>query len=292
MPSKRIRSYDPLTSGSGGGAVTLDVPTARWSEDVSAGDAPVIGSALTEDASVDDALALMLAKMNEDTSVDDAWSQFILSAYNEDASVNDLALMRLLNVDVARTGTPDSDLMFDAWTDQTSTGTNHGNATLQCRGVTTVSPTNDEQRAYLAIDLTGLAGCAVGDYLPGPASFTLDIQAANSNILTATTLTCECRSVSTKPFTESTVTWASPPTLGTSLGTTTVSVAAGGGFAAYTLRFTFAQISTLPGNWMLLIFTGPSAATAALRDTFTIKSRDDATAGNRPKFSIVFQRGT
>ena len=100
------------------------------------------------------------------------------------------------------------------------------------------------------------------------------------------------RWVSTKPFTESTVPWNSPPTLGTQILSSSVSVAAGGGFASYTIGASAATMANVWGNWLLIVFTGPGAATVALLDTLTIKSRDDATAGNRPKFSLAAQRGT
>ncbi len=296
MPSKRIRSVFTNTSGGGGGTPTTDVPTARWAEDANSADA--LGALLVaepENVSVADAFAYLIVKEGEDTNSDDAWSQFIAGAYGEDSSSNDLAKVTLLDVDVARTGTPDSDLMFDAYTNQLAAfaATNFGNTSLQCRGVTTVSPGSDEQRAYIAIDLRGFLGfVGVNAFTGGTQAFLVTVQAANSNLLAGTALTCNFRYSAAKPFTESTVTWNSPPSLGSSVISPTATVAAGGGFAAYTFGLTAGQLSPCLGNWLLLTFTGPSAATTVLVDTFTIKSRDDATASNRPKFSLAAQIGT
>lgn len=287
MPSKRIRSKNPAVAGGGGGATTLDVPTARWSEDATVGDDFRIQFSTPEDATVDDALAYLLVKEGEDATVDDVWTQFIQSAHAEDATANDLVKLQIITLRVGRSGTPDSDLMFDAWTEQTSTGLNNGNSDpLAVRGVTTVTPGNDERRGYIAIDLTGFSGCTA---LTG---LDLVVRVNNSNTLTATTLTCTFTYTATKPFTESTVTWASPPTIGTAAGSATASIAAGGAFANYTFSVSQANLANVLGNWLLCTFTGPSGSTGLLRDNFQISSRDGATDGNRPAVSFTAQRGT
>lgn len=295
MPSKRIRSTSPNVSGGGGGATTLLVPTARWSEDVSADDSFASGLvASPEPAQVDDALSLLIAQQLEDVTLDDAWVHFGAPVYSDDAQVNDKVVMTMLDVDVSRTGTPDNDLMFDAYTNQTAAtaGTNFGNADLLVRGPASIGNAN-ERKAYLAIDFTGMTGFGQNNQLNGfTSAFGLTIQFSNSNGLVAATLNVNFRAVASKPFTESTITWNNSTALattGTSVASTTRSVPAGGGFSASTFFLTASNMSNIWGNWMLVVF---SMAGAAIPDTVTIRSRDNATASNRPKFSWSAQRGT
>lgn len=265
--------------------------TALWAEDSNVADEPVMGAVLTEDASVDDAFAYLIAKEGEDSQVDDAWSQFILSAYAEDTNVNDLTQIQVLSVDVSRTGTPDSDMMFDAWTDQASPSTNHGNESLKCKGAS-VAPGSDVRNAYIAIDLTALTGFTGVNLLNGNTqAFSITIQVANSNGLLASSMNWSLRYTTLKPFTESTVAYNAAGNLGTAVNITSgsVSVPAGGGFSAFTIGTTAALMAPAWGNWLVLFLTG---ANGAAPDTYTIKSRDDATTANRPTFSLAIQRGT
>ena len=71
-PSKHIRSKNPAVSGGGGGAVTTDVPSARWSDDATADDTLALCRvALAEDATVDDIFALLYITNPENATAGD-----------------------------------------------------------------------------------------------------------------------------------------------------------------------------------------------------------------------------
>lgn len=278
-----------ITAGGGSGGGGTAAPTADWAEDVTSDDSlGRVGLITPEDAVVADALAYLLAKEGEDATADDSLTFPLLAPrYAEDVNANDLTKLALISVRVGRSGTPDTDLMFDAWNDQTAPTVNHGNSDpLAFRGITTVTPGSDEIRAYIALDLTGFAGCTAVTGLD------LVVRVNNNNALTATNATCTFTYSAAKPFTESTTTWNAPPTIGTAAGSSVQSIAAGGAFATYTFSVTQANLANVLGNWLLCTFTGPSGATGLLRDSFQISSRDGGTDGNRPAATFTAQRGT
>lgn len=291
MPSKRIRSSTPNTSGSGGGTTTTNVPSARWSEDTNVSDEPVIGLKLADDVNVDDAFAYLIAKEGEDFNVDDGWSQFIQAAFDETANFNDLTKMLILNVINGPSGTPDNDFMFDSRTNQAAATTNYGNSTIMiAKGASTV-PGSDESRGYLCVDLTGFSGCTGftdSSALFGNSAY-LQFRASNSNALLASNMSWAIYYNASKPFTESTVTWNAPPSLGTLLASGTISVAAGGAFANYSIAINAAGMSLCYGKYMTFVFTGTGGA---LPDTYTVQARDHGTVGQRPFFNFAAQRGT
>lgn len=285
MPSKHIRSLFPTTTGGGGGTPTVDTPSARFSEDATAEDILKVATVHSEDATVDDSLTSVLVTNPEAATADDLFAvPLVFPAFSEDATANDVAKVVLLSVDVARSGTPDSDLMFDAYIDQLAAvaGNNFGNADLKVKGKATV--TNDEQRGLLALKLTDFTSWTANN-----TGLTFSVKAATSSILVATTVTWTATRSAAQPFTESTVTWNAPPPAGTAVTSGTFSVATGAA-QAFTFTITAAQLGACLGQWLLVTFT---CASAALPDTVTVTSRDNATASNRPTFAIDnIQRGT
>lgn len=285
MPAKRIRSRYATISGGGGGTPDVNVPSFRYSEDFNADDA--IGSLLVtnpEEFTLDDELEMLLVANPENVSLGEEFNfPIVTPTYAEDVTGNDLVKARFLDVDVGRSGTPDSDQMWDAWTDQAATTTNHGNEALLVKGKSTAA--NDERRGYIGLNFSW-----AGDWTSVTSGIDVVVQASNSSILLALTVNWDFRSVTTKPFTESTVTWASPPTLGTSRNTGSFSVPAGGAFSNFTISLAANGTQFLCGNYGLIVFT---CASTVAPDTATIRSRDDGTAGNRPKWSLnSLQRGT
>lgn len=288
MPSKRIRSKAPSVSGGGGGATTLDVPSARWSEDATTDD--VLASELAaspEDITADDIFRLLYVSNPENATADDAGLIPLMAPlFAEDATANDLTKCVISTVDVSRSGTPDSDKMFDGYANQlaATAGTNFGNANLQVKGVST-APGSDAQNAYIAVDLTDLA-----NFTAGNTGFTLTYQASQNALLAATTdtLVWTITRSATKPFTESTMTWNTKPAAGTAVSNGTNTVAGANTVGTFTATASAAQLGAALGQWLLITFT---AATAALPNTFTIISRDQA--AQRPTWTLNYvQRGS
>ena len=184
-------------------------------------------------------------------------------------------------VAVARSGSPDADAWGDAWTDATTgnAGNNHGNdANLLVSG----SPTGIKN-VYIMVDLTSYAGKTVA---PG-GLHTLGLYIAESgssgggstyNVLITTT--------STRPFVESAVTSASPPTTGNTQITYQIFRASGGSYFENT-GFNDAQMQSLLGKWVMITLSCPNSI-----DSGTVISRENAGATVRPTLSFVTQTGT
>lgn len=287
MPSKRLRSKNPSVSGGGGGATTQDVPFATWGDDATTADDFRVISLLAEDATTDDAIRLLLLTNPENATADDSLTiPLMLSDYAEDATTNDLTKVIINTVDVSRSGTPDSDKMFDGYANQlaASAGTNFGNANLLVKGVST-APGSDAENGYIVIDLTDLT-----NFTAGGTGFTLTYQASQNALLAATTdtLVWTLTRSATKPFTESTMTWNTKPAAGTAVSNGTNTVSGANTVGTFTATATAAQIAPALGQWLMCTFT---AATAALPNTFTVISRDQA--ANRPTWTLNYiQRGT
>jgi hypothetical protein len=272
----------PLANGSGGsGAGTA---TGTWAEDGRAHDAlgPLLISN-AENATAHDALAFQLVANPENATVDDALRATVIATYAEDAQVNDLMKLQLLNVDVARSATPDTDPVADGWTDQAATGVVHGNESLIVKGKSTVG--TDERLAHLLIDLSQYTS-----WTAGGTGLTLTIKASNAGAVLAETITWSAQDTAARSFTESTLTWTNQPATAATRGTGTFSVPAGGAVGTYALTITPANLTACLGRWLLITF---SAASTALPNTVTVLSRDNATAGNRPTYTADYlQRGT
>lgn len=272
-------------SGGGGGAVTQDVPSARWSEDGVVDDA--LASELVaspEDVTADDIFRLLYVTNPENATADDAaLFPLILPHYAEDATGNDLAKIRFVTVDVSRSGTPDTDPMFDAYGDQlaANAATNFGNANLAVKK--TAPAGSNAKTGWLAIDLTNYSG-----YTAGGTGLTLSFTASTTLLALTQTLAWAAARTAAKPFTESTVTWNAPPTAGTAVTSGTVAVSATP--TLFTITVTAAQLGAALGQWLTFTFSVTDAADLGV-DTVTITSRDQASA--RPTFTIDYiQRGT
>ncbi len=234
-------------------------------------DGLAVGSSQPESLHVRDALTFA-PLLPESLHVRDALTMG--SSRTETLHARDAGAYNLTSLVVGRSGTPDADQMSDGWVDQASTGTNHGNESLQCKGAST-APGSDAKIAFLQLDLTRLTGCHAG-----AAGATLTVRASTSNGVVATTVTFGWAVQATKWFTESSMTWATGrPIPAQTFSTFSVAT---GAVATYTVTFTQAQLNTMIGNWVIFEF---QTAGAAAPDTVTVLSRDDATASNRPAFT-------
>lgn len=283
MPSKGMRSKTPTVSGGGGGTPTVNTPSARWSDDADCADA--LGPLLVsnpEAATVDDVLAMLLVTNPEAATAGEEWNVPLMqAAWAEDASTNDLTKVRLVTVNVARSGTPDTDPLFDAYGDQVLNTTNFGNANLQVKKSAAVG--SNSKIGWLVIDLTNYSG-----WTASGTGLALTFRASTSLLVGNTTLAWSSQRVATKPFTESTVTYAAPPTAGTAVQSGTVDVA--NAAADFTITITAANLGACLGQWLIFIFQVTAVADLGV-DTITIVSRDQA--ANRPTYSIdLIQRGT
>lgn len=145
----------------------------------------------------------------------------------------------------------------DSWTDQASTGTNHGSeTTMIVKGKSTIA--NDERRAYLKLRIDKFVGfTSRSDKVSG-----LHLRCQNTG-LAAVNVTAEFRTGATDPFTESTINWSNQPS---AYGTSRASVVSSIPTGAAALRDWFlsdAQEAAVFGSgdtWLLVILTAPSAA--------------------------------
>lgn len=216
---------------------------------------------------------------DEPLHLPDGYTITAAPTYNDHLRLVDAATLPVASLIVGRSGTPDTDQISDGWVDQASSGTNHGNESLQAKGAST-APGSDQKIGFLQVDLTRVTGMTAGS-----AGGSLTFMASTSNALLATALAVGFAVQASQWFTESTMTYATgrPNPAFTSL--TGPSIAPGAA-AAYTVTFTQAQLATMIGNWALFRFT---TAGGAVPDTVTVLSRDNATAGNRPAFTAAFK---
>jgi len=279
--------YVPGSSGGGG-----STPTALFLEDANVDETLNFAFKTGEDANADDLMSSLLLKTGEDVNVNDELSVMIASPrFSEDANANDLMKLIINDIDVARTGTPDSDLIFDAYVNQANAATNFGNANLQVKHVS-VTPGSDEKRGLIALNLTSFANMTAvdgaTDQAANPAALLLTFTASTTAVL-GQSVGLTPYLFTSSPFTESTINWNNKPTF-----TTTVN--GGDSYSPTTTptRFTFGiaagDLQAALGNWIVFRFL-ISVVTDPGIDTITVISRDQA--ANRPLITLNYlQRGT
>lgn len=258
--------------GGGGGAAS---PTSTFGDALALDDSYTHRPARSEIGVFVDAYRHR-PQRNDPVTVADAYTMTTGASRNDTAVLDDAGRYQLTDLLVGRSGTPDTDMMSDAWVDQASTGTNHGNESLLIKQPST-APGSDARRAYLQLNLTSLSG-----HTAGAAGATLSIVASQTGV-TAASFNVQYATQASRWFTESTLTWANRPA-GTPAVLPSVSVAAGAA-ATYAISIAQADLAAMLGTWVLFILLNGTAA--AVPPTFTVLSRDNATASNRPKFSAA-----
>lgn len=157
----------------------------------------------------------------------------------------------------------------DCYLDRADAGNAHDGATALCKVNTAV--VNDDKKAYVAFNLTGLVGLTAGNNPDG--SVTLRV---SHNGATAQNLSWEAYRQSAKPFEEETATWTGnePISGGTGMteSNTPISIANG---AAADYVFTIANISDAFGQWVWLRLLGNTGVGGDLI-TFTIVTQEGA----------------
>lgn len=288
----------PVRFKGGGGGGGADVPSVLFDEGVNVEDHLTTGFITPEEVSVDDSLGLLGFATPENVNVDDALSvPLLLPAYQEGPQVNDLTKWVINSIDVPRSGTPATDFLRDAYTDQASPATNFGNVSpLLVKRSAGVG--NNERRAYMAFDMRQFAG-----FTPfhGPhvddRGFNVSVLfefVASSTSVVGQSVGVTMRVVGSNPFDEATVTWNNPPTLGNQTFSS----------EAYTITTTptrfFLGLSTTElaeapgvlGNWLLVVFQITSVIDTGI-DVTSVVGRESSVVANRPKLTIDYiQRGT
>lgn len=197
----------------------------------------------------------------EQHNYSDAFVPTINPGYADSAQFSDGLLLQASGIN----------LEGDSWTDQASTGTNHGSeTTMIVKGKSTLA--NDERRAYLKLRIDKFVGFTRrSDKVTG-----LHLRCANGG-LTAVNVTAEFRTGSTDPFTESTINWSNQPSAyGTSRASLTTSIPTGAA-ALQDWFLSDADETAVFGSgdtWLLIILTAPSAA---VPPSVTIDTRDGTT---------------
>lgn len=175
---------------------------------------------------------------------------------------------------VAQSGTPDSDMWGDSWTDATvaNQGANHGSDTTLKVSQGTAQT---ENRAFIKADLrkfSGLSASSGGHYLK--------LRITNGGVA-AQNVNVALQGQAGNPFTESTITWNNQPATPTAI---TKSLSAAVGTASYQVPLTDAEMNQLLGNWALIVITAPSTVVQ-----ITVQSREQ-NDGNQPAFHFTATR--
>lgn len=256
--------------------VVSGVASPLYIENAHLRDSYSVASSMPDSAHLRDAYSVA-SSQPDSVHVRDAYSLTLNGSWGDTAHFREAGIYTLTSLRCSRTGTPDADQMSDGWVDQASTGTNHGNESLQCKGASSV-PGSDQKIAFLQVDLTRLSGVHAAS---GGGSLTFI--ASTSNALLATSLSVGFAVQASRWFTESTMTYATGRPTPSVTALTGPSIATGAA-ASYTVTFTQAQLNTMLGNWVIFQFT---TAGGAVPDTVTILSRDNATDSNRPAITLA-----
>jgi hypothetical protein len=271
---KRSRRMPQVEGGGGGG------PNLVYPDTIKTTDAPVHGSRLFSALDLSE-VARHGSALPDTVKATDAFSQVIAGSWPDTIKTTDAGLAQLATWIVGRSGSPDADKWGDGWTDQASTGTNHGNESLLVKGKSTAL--NDERRAFIAIDLTHIAGSSRVAGATGDVNTFLTFIASTSSPLTATAVDPYYSTHASRPFTESTLNWSNQPAGGTLISRFNVQP---GAAQSFNLTLSKTIIDDAIGKWLLIQFHGVSSVAP---DTVTILSRDNATASNRPSLTSYFQ---
>lgn len=266
--------------GSGGGGGTA-APTFTAPEQVQTADKPVLTLTPTDRANVAEVPAFTLTPLDA-VQLGDALPTLSLTATPPDTvQPTDVLSTSVDFPAVTRSGTPDTDSWGDGWTDAllANQGVNHGNETpLKVAQVTAIT----EQRAYMEFDCTRFTGWTA----TGGTFVFSDSQ--DSPALTVV-LTVSFGAQAGRPFTESTLAQSNQPAVPTGF-TRTFTLAANTGTAGtadrQTITLTAGEAQSLIGKWGLVTFQIPVGSLM----TAYVASREDATAGNRPKLTLNLTR--
>lgn len=207
----------------------------------------------------------------------------VAADYPEPLKLRETFIGRIDDLKVARTGTPDSDHLGDAWTDGVPirNGDNHGNESpLPCSGnllsATTTYPWfkwNLTTPRFVGLaHRAGVGTCRFSFW--GQQALAI-AQSLNVNISVKTT----------NPFTESTINFTNQPTLGTNQVTRTISILVGAVNGRYDIDLSAAEFAPFIGNWMLVRMD----SAAVLATAINIVSREGASA-ERPLLSFDFTK--
>lgn len=212
----------------------------------------------------------------------------VTATYPEPLKYRDSFIGRVDNLKVARTGTPDTDHLGDAWTDGSplNTGVNHGNESPLPTSGNLLSATS--QFPWFKWNLTtprfiGLAHRAG----VGTCQFSFW---ASQGLAVVQTLNVILWTSAANPFTESTINFSNqptPPAVGTGNRVDrSFSILVGAANGRYDINLTATEFAPFIGNWMLIRMD----SSAVLATPINIVSREGATSGERPLLSFDFQK--
>lgn len=263
-------------------------PTALYNENADVGDALVLSPILRDDAEVGDTLALQPILTDAVQIGDDLLMLYMDPAFEERDNVNDRCMLSVYSIRSNRSGTPDNDFVFDAYINQADAAANFGNVALRVKKPVLGA---GERRAYIAIDLTKFST----DWLTrdvGGAALRFQFHGQSDNLVTNQVLGLSASRTAAKPFTESTVTWSAPPTIGTNvnLSTATVDIPPAPGITTG-FGITAANLQPCIGQWLLISFFINDPLDTGV-DTVVITSRDGGGSNVPIIQELQLQRGT
>ncbi len=287
MPPKGYRIVGGGSGGGGGGGTT---PNILWTDPVKYRDA-ISGSQLLLRDNIKDRDAILSAgsslKFTTDNFrlLDSRQVPSISALYPEPVKYKDRGIGRITELICARSGTPDTDVTGDGWTDgiPLNNGVNHGNESPLPTSGNLLSATS--QFPYFKWNLTtpkfiGLAHRAG----IGTCQFSFF---ASQGLAIVQTLNVILWPLATNPFTESTLTFTNQPAVpGTGTITRSFSVLVGAANGRYDINLTAAEFAPFIGNYMVIRMDSSAVAATPIN----IVSREGA-AAERPRLTFDFQIG-
>lgn len=206
----------------------------------------------------------------------------ISANYSDPLKTTETFIGRIDDLKIARSGTPDSDILGDGWTDGVAIrqGDNHGNESpLPVAGALLLATT---QYAWMKWNLTTPKFVGLANKTGGTCRVSIW---SSQSLAVAQTLRLNFSVKTTNPFTESTLTWTNQPTLGTNQVTRSISVLVGATNGRYDIDFTAAEFAPFIGNWMLFRMDSD----ALIASPCNVVSRE-GTSGERPIISFDFRK--
>lgn len=270
----------PVRTRGGGSTATVEPGTAqadvRWIEDATVNDTAGIIWANLESAEVADAIGLFSPQLPEEVQVNDPWRLTNRARLTEDANADDFSRTRLATLTYARSATPDADGSGDSAVRQDQSAVNFGADTTMTAKTAGVS---DERRGLLFFDFTRFADLTATG---GTHSFRLTV--SHGTIATSNSLRVRFSTLTAKPFTESTVTWANQPAEGTLVLSTTILATTT--VLPYNVALTDAHINSFLGKWVYVRLLSEAALATTI---FTISSRESGVT-TAPAFTFTVRR--
>lgn len=279
-----------VRSGAGTGGGGSSCAPFVWSDSLARTDQPVFNLTQIDSLGRSDDLGRMTLTLDESPARTDAFVAGPISAlFAEGGARNDVMTVQLVLPAVPRSGTPDSDMWGNCWTDHTvgNTTINHSNfapAGENMQVSNTVANVG-EKRAYVKANLTGITGFS--RVAGGLHKFEFAGFNGTASGALAQSVTLDIYASAASPFTESTATDASPPTLGTFVNTFAFTIDPGTGYQAFTITLADTDVAAMLAKWVLFRWTRAPAVTEILSAGIAPRESTADSSTRKPKLTLT-----